>query len=400
MSLTATELSALRWKSTATSVAEADALLARIWSSTESRQQITGDLIKDADGKTAIAVRTGVMNLVVVAPGAERAVGAASALSSLPRNPSRTLFIVPRDPEGPPTFSARLEIFCAVTPRGDGTSACTELLWIDASGEAGRHLSSMVPQLSLHDLPTLLWWDHTIDPSSQDLKELLRGVDRALFNGSDQRGAGINVVSELVKVAASTGTALSDFSLIRQARWRDAVASAFDEPEIAPYLHSLTEIRATYSSGSNSSAPVNIVKPTYHLAWLTSRLGATVITPLNNASGAWGGLISDAGQRIALKLEPVVDAGHSGTTLALHLKGERRGSTLELTVRADGATTQVQATINGTLVNERIFRAKRATDAELLSNALELGEVDPLSPSILRTSYSSSDERTASATYR
>jgi glucose-6-phosphate dehydrogenase assembly protein OpcA len=385
MSLTATELSALRWKSTATSVAEADALLARIWSSTESRQQITSDLIKDADGKTAVAVRTGVMNLVVVAPGAERAVGAASALSSLPRNPSRTLFIVPRDPEGPPTFSARLEIFCAVTPRGDGTSACTELLWIDASGEAGRHLSSMVPQLSLHDLPTLLWWDHTIDPSSQDLKELLRGVDRALFNGSDQRGAGINVVSDLVKVAASTGTALSDFSLIRQARWRDAVASAFDEPEIAPYLHSLTEIRATYSSGSNSSAPVNIVKPTYHLAWLTSRLGATVITPLNNASGAWGGLISDAGQRIALKLEPVVDAGHSGTTLALHLKGERRGSTLELTVRADGATTQVRATINGTLVKERIFRAKRATDAELLSNALELGEVDPLSPSILRT---------------
>jgi glucose-6-phosphate dehydrogenase assembly protein OpcA len=385
MSLTATELSALRWKSTATSVAEADALLARIWSSTESRQQITGDLIKDADGKTAIAVRTGVMNLVVVAPGAERAVGAASALSSLPRNPSRTLFIVPRDPEGPPTFRARLEIFCAVTPRGDGTSACTELLWIDASGEAGRHLSSMVPQLSLHDLPPLLWRDHTVDPSSQDLKELLRGVDRALFNGSDQRGAGINVVSDLVKVAASTGTALSDFSLIRQARWRDAVASAFDEPEIAPYLHSLTEIRATYSSGNNSSAPVNIVKPTYHLAWLTSRLGASVVTPLNNKSGSWSGMISDGGQRIALMLEPIADAGHSGTTLALHLKGERRGSTLELTVRADGATTQVQATINGTLVNERIFRAKRATDSELLSNALELGEVDPLSPSILRT---------------
>ena len=385
MSLTATELSALRWKSTATSVAEADALLARLWSSTESRQQITSELIKNVEGKTPIAVRTGVMNLVVVAPGAERAVGAASALSSLPRSPSRTLFIVPRDPEGPPTFSARLEVFCAVTPRGDGTSACTELLWIDASGEAGRHLSSMVPQLSLHDLPTLLWWDHTIDPSSQDLKELLRGVDRALFNGSDQRGAGINVVSDLVKVAGSTGTALSDFSLIRQARWRDAVASAFDEPEIAPYLHSLTEIRATYSAGSNSNAPVNVVKPTYHLAWLTSRLGAVVVKPLNNDGGVWGGLISDAGQRIALILEPVTDAGHSGTTLALHLKGERRGSTLELTVRADGATTQVQATINGAPVKERTFRAKRATDAELLSQALELGEIDPLSPSILRT---------------
>ncbi|MDP4943454.1 MAG: hypothetical protein NWQ93_00760, partial [bacterium Ellin6529] len=139
MNLSAAELSTLRWKSTAYSVAEADALLARLWGSTESRQQISANTSPDGSGATPLAVRTGVMNLVVVAPGEERAVGAASSLASLPRNPSRTLFIVPRDPDGPPTFQARLEIFCAVTPRGDGTSACTELLWIDASGEAGRH---------------------------------------------------------------------------------------------------------------------------------------------------------------------------------------------------------------------------------------------------------------------
>ena len=385
MNLTATERSALRWTSTATSVAEADALLARLWTSTESRQQITADLADDADGTAPIAVRTGVMNLVVVAPGAERAVGAASALSSLARSPSRTLFIVPRDPEGPPTIRARLEVFCTVAPRGDGTSACTELLWIDANGEAGRHLSSIVPQLSLHDLPTLLWWDHTIDPSSADLRELLRGVDRALFNGADQRNAGIEVVRDLVLAAATTGTALSDFSLIRQSRWRDAVASTFDEPEAAPFLHSLTEIRVAYSAGGNSSAPVNVVKPTYHLAWLTSRLGATVVEPLSFANGAWNGSIDDAGQRIALALEPVPDAGRTGTTLALHLTGVRRGDTLEITVRADGATTQVQTKINGALVKERTFRAKRSTDVELLSRALELGEVDPLSPSIMRT---------------
>ena len=79
-------------------VAEADALLARLWSSTESRQQISANTSPDDNGATPLAVRTGVMNLVVVAPGEERAVGAASSLTSLPRNPSRTLFIVPRDP--------------------------------------------------------------------------------------------------------------------------------------------------------------------------------------------------------------------------------------------------------------------------------------------------------------
>ncbi|MFZ9782961.1 MAG: glucose-6-phosphate dehydrogenase assembly protein OpcA [Candidatus Limnocylindrus sp.] len=385
MNLSAAELTTLRWKSTAHSVAEADALLARLWSSTESRQQISAGASPDANGTTGIAVRTGVMNLVVVAPGEERVVGAASSLASLPRNPSRTLFIVPRDPEGPPTFHARLEIFCAVTPRGDGTSACTELLWIDASGEAGRHLSSMVPQLSLHDLPTLLWWDHTVDPTSRDLKELLRGVDRILFNGAEQRGVGIDIVRDLIALSSASGTALSDFSLIRQARWRDAVASAFDEPEVAPYLHAISKIRATYSAGSTLSAPVNVVKPTYHLAWLASRLNARVAEPLTSQAGIWSGAVEEEGRRINLTLEPVLDAGRSGTTLALHITAERRGGTLELRVRADGETTQVRAEVNGALVLERTLRAKRATDAELLSRALELGEVDPLSPSILRT---------------
>ncbi|MFM8404162.1 MAG: glucose-6-phosphate dehydrogenase assembly protein OpcA [Candidatus Limnocylindrus sp.] len=384
MNLSAAELSTLRWKSSADSVAEADALLARLWSSTEQRQQIGASTSSDGSGATPLAVRTGVMNLVVVAPGEERAVGAASSLTSLQRSPSRTLFIVPRDPEGPPTFRARLEVFCAVTPRGDGTSACTELLWIDASGEAGRHLSSMVPQLSLHDLPTLLWWDHTVDPTSRDLKELLRGVDRILVNGAEQRGVGIEVVRDLISLSRASGTAISDFSLIRQARWRDAVASAFDEPEVAPFLRAITKIRATYSAGSNTSAPVNVVKPTYHLAWLTSRLNARVSAPLVNRAGTWNGTIDDEGRSIALALEPVVESGRSGTTLALHITAERRGSVLELNVHADGASTHVRASINGTPVHERTLRAKRATDAELLSHALELGEVDPLSPSILR----------------
>lgn len=384
MNLSAAELSTLRWTSTAHSVSEADALLARLWSSTESRQQINVGAPQDGSGSTPIAVRTGVMNLVVVAPGEERAVGAASALTSLARNPSRTLFIVPRDPEGPPTFRARLEVFCAVTPRGDGTSACTELLWIDASGEAGRHLSSMVPQLSLHDLPTLLWWDHTVDPSSRDLRELLRGVDRVIFNGAEQRGAGIDSVRDLINLSNNSGTSLSDFSLIRQARWRDAVASAFDEPEIAPYLHAITQIRATYAAGSNLNAPVNVVKPTYHLAWLASRLNAHVTAPLEQKNGVWRGAAEEEGRRIALLLEPQSDAGRTGTTLQLHITAERRGGTLELSVRANDSSTQVRATVDGTLVHERTLRAKRATDAELLSQALELGEVDPLSPSILR----------------
>ncbi|MFM7825860.1 MAG: hypothetical protein ACKO8K_07250, partial [Candidatus Limnocylindrus sp.] len=60
MNLSAAELSTLRWKSSADSVAEADALLALLWSSTEQRQQIGASTSSDGSGATPLAVRTGV----------------------------------------------------------------------------------------------------------------------------------------------------------------------------------------------------------------------------------------------------------------------------------------------------------------------------------------------------
>ena len=62
---------------------------------------------------------------------------------------------------------------------------------------------------------------------------------------------------------------------MRQARWREAVASVFDRPEFLPYLRSLRRIAVTYGThgGPDAEARTNIVKPIYHVAWLASRLG-------------------------------------------------------------------------------------------------------------------------------
>ena len=66
-------------------------------------------------------------------------------------------------------------------------SACTELLWIDAGGPAAHHRASIVPPLSLHDLPTLLWWDAPINAAESDVRQLLRGVDRVIVDGGGAR---------------------------------------------------------------------------------------------------------------------------------------------------------------------------------------------------------------------
>lgn len=387
MSLNSILASSLRWSSSATTVAEADALLAKLWASSEARRFLVSDSPADAGTAEPIAVRTGVMNLAVVANGAERAAHAASILATLPRNPSRTLFIVPRDPEGPATFAARLEVFCAVTPRGDGTSACTELLWIDVGGPAAHHLASIVPPLSLHDLPTLLWWDAPVNAAESDVRQLLRGVDRVIIDGATQPSDGLATIRTLFAAAESAGVALTDFALLRQGRWRDSIATMFDEKSAAPFLNAINSISIDYSAGKGVSPSINVVRPAYHVAWLASRINATIKTPLHLGEGAgWQAQLHDQLRHpIAVELCPVNSVLGAGTTIAVRIAADRRGDHFELEVRADSTSTRAAAKINGAVVHERTFQAPRWTEATLLSESLEFGEVDPLSPAILRT---------------
>jgi glucose-6-phosphate dehydrogenase assembly protein OpcA len=387
MGLNSILASSLRWSSTATTVAEADELLAKLWASSEARRFLVSDSPTDSTTGEPIAVRTGVMNLAVVANGAERAAHAASILATLARNPSRTLFIVPRDPEGPATFAARLEVFCAVTPRGDGTSACTELLWIDVGGPAAHHLASIVPPLSLHDLPTLLWWDAPVNAAESDVRQLLRGVDRVIIDGATQPSDGLATVRTLFAAADSAGVAVTDFALLRQGRWRDSIATMFDEESAAPFLSAINKISIDYSGGKGSSASINVVRPAYHVAWLASRLKASVKTPLHLSGDAgWRAQLHDAARHaIAVEMNPVDSVLGAGTTIAVRIAAHRRGDHFELEVRADSTSTRAIAKINGAVVHERTFQAPRWTEATLLSESLEFGEVDPLSPAILRT---------------
>ena len=387
MSLNTIVASSLRWSSSATTVAEADALLAKLWASSEARRLLVPNAPAGSATAEPIAVRTGVMNLAVVANGAERAAHAASILATLPRSPSRTLFIVPRDPEGPATFAARLEVFCAVTPRGDGTSACTELLWIDVGGPAAHHLASIVPPLSLHDLPTLLWWDAPMNASEPDVRQLLRGVDRVIIDGATQPGNGLSTIGTLFTAAESAGVALTDFALLRQGRWRDSIATMFDDESVSPFLSAINKISIDYSGGKGSSASINVVRPAYHVAWIASRLNAAVQKPLHLVDGAgWRAELRDPARRaLAVELSPIDSVLGAGTTIAVRIAADRRGDHFDLEVRADSTSTRAIAKVNGAMVHERTFQAPRWKEATLLSESLEFGEVDPLSPAILRT---------------
>jgi glucose-6-phosphate dehydrogenase assembly protein OpcA len=389
----------LRWSARAHSIAEIETELARIWA-----QQ---DLTTEIEGETArhIAARTSVMNLVVIARRPELAERGAATIQALTgRHPSRTIVVQSADPDGPSWLDARVEAHC-VLPREDAPETCAETIHLTAGGEAGRHLSAIVTPLIVHDLPVTVWWPGEPPFGSRAAYDLLTGADRLVVDGSSWNGDGLERMREMAGLLDVTRLAISDFALIRQSRWREAIASIFDDPDFLPYLRSLRRIAVTYSTHDETGAPgsANIVKPIYHVAWLASRLGLSVVKPLAAAaekagaqrskpahgakpvvSRGMGAVLSDGRGEVSVVVRPVVSAMPAGTTLRVELLAERRGSELRADVTAEAEAVHVRVWQDGVEVLERRFLAARRGEVDLLAEAIEAGRREDIATGSLR----------------
>ena len=390
----------LRWSARAHSIAEIEQELARIW----ARQDLTTEI----DGAPAryIAARTSVMNLIVIARRPELAEGGAATIQALTgRHPSRTIVVQSADPDGPSWINARVEAHC-VLPREDAPETCAETIHLTAGGEAGRHLSAIVTPLIIHDLPVTVWWPGEPPFGSRAAYDLLSGADRLVVDGSSWNGDGLDRMREMAGLLDATRLSISDFALIRQSRWREAIASIFDDPDFTPYLRSLRRVAVTYSTHDEAGAQgsTNIVKPIYHVAWLASRLGLTVIKPLSAvaerpASSArsrptpgtrpmvgrgMAATLSDGRGEVAVVVRPVVSTMPAGTTLRVELLAERRGSELRADVTAEAEAVHVRVWQDGVEMLERRFLSARRGDVDLLAEAIEAGRRDDIATGSLR----------------
>ena len=394
---------ALRGSARAHSIAEIELELARIWSSS--------DLSTEMDGKPGrhVAARTSVMNLVVVARRPEVAERSAATIQSLTgRHPSRTIVIQSADPDGPSWLDARIDAHC-VLPREDAPEICAETINLTCGGEAGRHLAAISMPLIIHDLPVTVWWPGEPPFTTRAARDLLADADRLVVDGSTWSGDGLAKLREMANLLQTTDLSVSDFALVRQSRWREAIASTFDDPDFLPYLRSIRRIAVTYATHDEGEIPgsTNLVKPLYHVGWLASRLGLSVLKPLSPTSWHAHGAISSRASRststrptmrhglaatlsdgkvdIAVVIRPVVSAMPSGTTLRVELLAERRGSELRLDVTAEAETVHVRVWQDGVEVLDRSFRAARRTDVDLLAEAIETGRRDPVAVGALRS---------------
>jgi hypothetical protein len=201
----------------------------------------------------------------------------------------------------------------------------------------------------------------------------------------------------------TSNLAVSDFALVRQSRWREAIASVFDDPDFLPYLRSLRRIAVTYSTHDETGAPgsTNLVKPVYHVGWLASRLQLSVHKPLAPVAGHGHGhghgatrsamsrgvaaTLSDGRGEVSVVVRPIASSTPAGTTLRVELLAERRGSDLRADVTAEAETVHVRVWQDGVEAMERHFRAPRRTEVELLAEAIESGRRDPVAVGALRS---------------
>ena len=372
----------LRWQSRAKSLDGITAELGRIWSSIA----LTAE---GPDGEQRrVAARTSVMNLVVIAGRGEVGERVAAIVEGLTgRHPSRTLIVTPADPDGPAWLDAQIQAHCLL-PSDTAPETCSELVYLTCGGESGQHLSGVVAPLLIHDLPVTVWWPGEPHFESRSARELLPMADRVMVDGSGWAGDGLPGLAAMATLPARFDIEIADFAMLRQARWREAIASTFDRPGLLPFLAHLDRIEIHYAARDGAPGMANVVRPMYHVAWLASRLGMSVMEPLRAGTAPWSGykgLLRHGRRRVPVELRPMESEAPRGTTLIVQLHATRSGAQLwvEVTAQADGVV--VQASLNGEPMPERRFLAPRKRESDLLAETIETAGRDPLAAAVLAT---------------
>ena len=391
----------LRWRSRARSIEGNEQELARIWAQPDMNRGGDGEAAADRH----VAARTSVMNLVVVARRPEVGERCAAIIQRLTgRHPSRTTILSAADPDGPSWLDAQIHAYCMM-PREDAAATCAETIYLTCGGEAGRHLDAIVAPLLIHDLPVTIWWPDEPAFGSEPANDLFAEANRLVVDGSGWHGTGLPQLRHMAALPARLPIAISDFALMRQSRWREAIASIFDIPEFLPYLGHLRRIAVTYGVRDEGGADAtNIVKPIYHAAWLASRLGMHVTKPLAPLAGpvrrgpmrpGGAGPLPTAGSGlgatlrhdrtdVAVVIRPVLSEMPPGTTLRVELLSDWRGSELRADITAEQEAVHARIWLDGVHALERGFNAPRRTDLDLLAEAIEAGGRDPVALGAIR----------------
>jgi glucose-6-phosphate dehydrogenase assembly protein OpcA len=359
------------------SVPEIERALAHIWA---------GATTPRSDGEPHVAARSSVLNLVVLAGRRETAEHCAATIEATTgRHPSRSLILSSLDAEGLPGLDATIQAVSAATAAGSAETGA-ETIYVTVHGQTSHHLASIIVPLLVHDLPVALWWPRDPQFGSHRSDRLLPIADRLIVDGSSWSGDGLDRLAAMARMARGLRLLVADFALLRQARWREALASVYDLPDLRPHLRAVRSITVEFAAPEEGDPMglTNIVRPVYHVAWLASRLGMSVIEPMRTGrDGRRTATLRQGDHAVAAEWRPVCSGLGEGSTVRVEIVSRLRGSELAGNVVAGDRTVDVAINDKGRERVRRTYLAPRLGDVDLLERALEDSACDSVAVEVL-----------------
>jgi glucose-6-phosphate dehydrogenase assembly protein OpcA len=145
----------------------------------------------------------------------------------------------------------------------DGAAVVNERVDIGVATTGHAAIISLTQELSMPDVPTVLWWTGGRLLQSRTFSGLAQGATTVLVDSSG-KVRGDEAIRELGEfLTRFPSVALADLAFLRLSPWQNTIAQFFDDPALREDLFSLTGLEIV--SGSDAEA-------LYLAGWLGSRL--------------------------------------------------------------------------------------------------------------------------------
>lgn len=225
-----------------------------------------------------VPTRTSVLNLVVVAPDRAAAARIARTVGQLSvHHPSRVVIFVttPHAADPTNTYDARVTTHCYIAPDAQ-IAPCFEQVIIDVPPSALDIVASVIPSLTLPDLPTFLWWPGQPPFRDPGMVRVTRMVERLVIDSLDFNHTMANL-GRLLDLCRHLGEecAVSDLNWARLITWRELIAQFFDAPDHRWALDAVSRVTLHY--GHTRGAADNPAQALLFAGWAASRLGWQVV---------------------------------------------------------------------------------------------------------------------------
>ncbi len=283
----------------------------------------------------------------------------AAVLAELTSEAACRSLLIHTDPRATaPGARCWIQAHCQVDRNGE-KSVCTEQISFLLSGHAPGLLRNIVFAHLDSDLPLAFWWRGEFSDTFEE--RLYSRIDRLLFDSEGwehPRSQFLRLIES--QRGSNSPFVMHDFAFTRINGIRQAVANAFERPQLTREIASLSAIEIRHARGFKISA-------LYLAAWLAARLGAGFDT----SQSAGGKIVCQPGANAKCGSFTIrvaeLDPSRLGTVeVDLHLGGSR----VEISRCQTRDFTRTMIHRPEVPVEEDWLPARRLNDAALVTDIL------------------------------